>query len=190
MAHHKTFGRGKGFTALNPQPPNDVVNTPVNIAKQMIDLYQLEGTVLDPCRGKGAFYNNFPKNVKKEWCEIKEGIDFFEYNKQVDWIISNPPFSILDDFFEHSFKLSKNVVFLIPLSKLFSSFYRIDNVLNYGKIVSIDIISAGKCGFPFGFPVCSVHIKEGYEGETLITKWRKVGLSQNSLSDWGVYNGN
>jgi len=38
--------------------------------------------------------------VKKDWTEISEERDFFKYNKMVDWVVTNPPYSILDDIFK------------------------------------------------------------------------------------------
>ena len=174
VSHHEGFGRGKGFTAKNPQPPNDLVMTPVAVAKATIALYDIPSgsLILDPCRGDGAFYDNYPEDCDKQWCEITEGRDFFDRLNYADWIITNPPYSILDEFLTKSFEIADNIVFLIPLSKMFSSFRRIREILGYGNIVSIDLISASKCGFPFGFPACAFHMKRGYEGKTLITEWR------------------
>tara|TARA_R100000008_G_scaffold38003_1_gene21646 strand:+ start:23 stop:559 length:537 start_codon:yes stop_codon:yes gene_type:complete len=176
MAQHDGFGRGKGFTAVNPQPPNDLVMTPNHIAQQTIGLYDIPtgATILDPCRGDGAFYDNYPDHCIKTWCEITDGHDFFDYEGKVDWIITNPPYSILDEFLTKSFEVADNIVFLIPLSKMFSSFRRIREILDYGNIVSIDLISASKCGFPFGFPACAFYMKRGYEGRTMITEWRRA----------------
>jgi type I restriction-modification system DNA methylase subunit len=170
MSHHETFGRGKGFTAKNPQPPNDLISTPIKIAKLIISLYDIphNNSILDPCKGGGSFYDNYPIANKKYWCEINEGKDFLIYENKVDWIITNPPYSILDDFLNKSFQISDNIVFLLPLSKMFSSLGRIRRILGFGNIVSIHIIGAGKCGFPFGFPACAFHIRKGYDGETLI----------------------
>jgi hypothetical protein len=50
--------------------------------------------VLEPFKGEGSFYNNFPDNVIKEWTEIQEGKDYQDYNKDIDWVISNPPFRL------------------------------------------------------------------------------------------------
>ena len=44
----------------------------------------------DPFRGKGVYYDNFPAANKKEWCEIEDGKDFFEFNGKVDVICSQP----------------------------------------------------------------------------------------------------
>jgi len=56
--------------------------------------------VLDAFGGKFVFYNNYPRFVKKDWTEITEGRDFFKYNKMVDWVVTHPPYSILDDIFK------------------------------------------------------------------------------------------
>ena len=166
MAIHETFGKGKYVLK-----PNDKVYTPEKVALEMIDFYNLEGKVLDPFRGGGIFYNNFPSHVDKYWCEIDDDKDFFEFNEEIDWIISNPPYSIFDEGLQHSFKISKNVVYLVPFSKVVSSLGRIKSVLNYGNIKSIKIIGASRCGFPFGFPACAIHIQKGYSGETIIEMW-------------------
>ena len=161
------FGKGKFITSGNK--PNDKCYTPLNIAKQIIELYDLQGKlVLDAFKGKGAFYNQYPVNCIKDWCEIDEGRDFFEYNKRVDWIITNPPYSIFDEVLEHSFKIAKNIVYLVPLSKVFTSMGRIRNILKFGNIKDIYIISASKCGFPFGFPACAIYLEKGYRGKTTI----------------------
>ena len=63
--------------------------------------------VLDPCRGDGAFYNNFPSNVKKDWCEINEGRDFFDYDEKCDTIMTNAPFVPRKLFWDFVVKGSK-----------------------------------------------------------------------------------
>ena len=100
----------------------DKVYTPPKIAKRIIDSFDLKGKVLDPFKGKGAFYDNFPETVEKDWCELDEGKDFFNYNDPVDWIVSNPPYSIFNKVIEHSFELSDNIVYLIQINKITSSF--------------------------------------------------------------------
>ena len=160
----KSFGSGKGL--VTGKKPNDDIMTPPVIAKQIIKKFDIKGKVLDAFRGEGAFYNQLEGD--KNWCEIKEGRDFFEYNEKVDWIISNPPYSIFDEVLIHSFEISDNIVYLVPLSKVVSSFRRIRAIKQYGGVPYIFIISASKCGFPFGFPACAIHMKRGYEGLTQI----------------------
>jgi hypothetical protein len=160
------FGSGKGLRTS--KKANDKIFTPLPIAKKIIDLFPLYGKVLDPFKGKGAFYEQYPDFVDKDWCEIEDGRDFFDYTEKVDWIISNPPYSIFDEVLEHSFEIADNVVYLVPLSKIFTSLGRIRKIFNFGNIKEIHILSAGKCGFPFGFPACAIWFQKGYVGKTII----------------------
>jgi hypothetical protein len=166
MAIHKNFGKGKGLTT--ELKPNDKIFTPLNIAKEIIAMFDLQGTVLDAFMGNGAFYNQYPNNVKKDWCEIDKGKDFFKYTEKVDWIITNPPYSILENVLYHSFKIADNIVYLVPLSKIVSSIGRIRKISKFGGVPLVYILSASKCGFPFGFPCCAIHIKKDYSGKTQI----------------------
>ena len=161
----KTFGKGK---LLNGNKPNDDIMTPVEISKKILEMFDIKGTILEPFKGDGSFYNQFPDDCNKDWCEIKENKDFLEYNKKVDWIISNPPYSIFDEVLEHSFEIADNIVYLVPLSKVVSSMGRIRKIKAYGGVPYIYIMSASKCNFPFGFPVCVIHIQRNYDGITNI----------------------
>jgi len=73
--------------------------TPDELAKQLIlevDLHD-DDIILEPFRGEGAFYNNLPEYVKKEWCEIEDGRDYKDHEGHIDWVISNPPFKLEHD---------------------------------------------------------------------------------------------
>jgi hypothetical protein len=87
---------------LVPRNGNDKVFTPDYLAKAIIQHFKPYGSILDPCRGKGAFYNNFPDHCVSAWCEIDEGIDFFEYtngtNFHYDFSIGNFPWSQIRAF--------------------------------------------------------------------------------------------
>lgn len=148
---------------------NDKCMTPPKIAEELCMLLPVDAldSCLDAFRGDGAFYRFLPSLVT-DWCEIDDGRDFFDYNKHADWIISNPPYSIFDAVLYHSFKIANNVAYLVPLSKVFSSMGRIRKWQAYGNIKAIWILSASKCGFPFGFPAAFVWWKKGYTGETKI----------------------
>ena len=144
--------------------PNDVVFTPDHMAKKIVSLYKLSGKILEPCSGEGVFLKYLPKDT--EWCEITKGRDFFEFKDKVDWIVTNPPYSNFDRFLDHAFELSNNVVFLVPVAKILKSWGTIIKIKKYGGIVSIWLVPASKCGFPFGFPAGSFHFKKGYKGLT------------------------
>ena len=160
----------KGRKKFIGDNPNDKVYTPETLARQIISLYNLQGKVLDPFKGGGAFYNQLPSTTINMWCEIDKGVDFFEFNEKVDWIISNPPYSIYTEVIKKSMEIADNIVYLVPLSKVVSSMGRLREIHQYGGIVSIHYFSSGRANFPFGFPSCAIYIKKNYKGDTTIVE--------------------
>ena len=159
--------------ALSDTSPNprDVVYTPVEWARDIVAFFSPAGICLDPCRGGSAFYDFLPE--PRRWCEIAEGVDFFEFNGQVDWIVSNPPYSKFGRWLDHSLGLAENIVYLIPVNKLLSSLPRLGKVYDYGGIRHIRHYGSGRdAGFPFGFPVGAVHLRRGYDGPIDISWYR------------------
>jgi len=155
----------------------DIVYTPDNISRHIIDFLKPEGKCLDPCRGDGAFYKFMPQGT--DYCEISEGKDFFEYNKSVDWVIGNPPYSIFEDFLKKAFEISENVSYLVPTNKIFQRQVIMDLINKWGGIKSIIIYGSGQLiDFPFGFSVGNFYFKKGYNGETRIIMGMKTINSQ------------
>jgi hypothetical protein len=147
----------------------DSVMTPDHIAKAILLHYKPNGSLLDPARGTGAFYNKM--SGKKDWCEIKDGRDFLKYKKKVDWIITNPPYSIYDEFLKHSFEVSDNVVFLCPIAKAFKSLSLQKLVNQYGGLKEIWMMGGGSiAGFSFGFPIGCLHYQRDYMGDIKFTQ--------------------
>ena len=100
--------------------PNDVFITPLELAKKHIETidYQESEVWYDPFKNSGNYYNNFP-NDRKEWSEILEGRDFFTFDKDVDIICSNPPYSMIDKVLEKSIELKPRVIsYLIGVNNL------------------------------------------------------------------------
>jgi hypothetical protein len=141
----------------------DIVYTPRHISKGIIDFLKPKGNILDPCKGDGAFYD-FLTNA--DYCEIQEGKDFFDYEKKVDWIIGNPPYSVFEDFLRYSFEISDNVSFLVPTNKVFQRQVIMEMINKYGGVRSQIIYGSGALiDFPFGFSVGNFHFQKGYKGK-------------------------
>jgi hypothetical protein len=73
--------------------------TPSELAKQLIlKLDIMPNDILyEPFKGEGSFYDNFPIGNIKHYTEIEEGLDYKNFNQNVDWIITNPPFQLDGD---------------------------------------------------------------------------------------------
>jgi len=155
----------------------DDVQTNFETARWIVNYFNPEGTILEPCRGRGHFYHQF--NKPKHWCEIKDGRDFFAWTTPVDWIITNPPYSIYDHFLRHSFALADNVVFFAPIAKAFKSNQVQEMVLRYGGLKEIIYMGGGsRHGFAFGFPVGCLHYRRGYTGDCKITYSRSKDTNE------------
>jgi hypothetical protein len=114
--------------------PNDIFITPLELAKKQISMidYDLDDLWIDPFKNSGNFYNQFPTD-KKDWCEILEGRDFFNYDKKVDIICSNPPYSCIDDILKKSVELKPRIItYLIGMGNLTSKRIEYMNKNGYG----------------------------------------------------------
>lgn len=79
------------------ETPNDEFMTPSELAKKLLALVPVEAddSVLDSAPGEGAFTVD------------KASPDFFLWNEPVDWIVTNPPYSKVDAYLEHSCEVAK-----------------------------------------------------------------------------------
>jgi hypothetical protein len=138
--------------------------TPKWVAKDMVSYFSPDGTILEPFKGSGVFTELMPS---ASWCEIDEGIDFFQWREPVDWIVTNPPYSKTRLCFNHATKLATNIVFLVPLRNIFSGYGFVCEIYRYGGIAAIRLYgTGGRVGFPMGNAVGAFHFQRGYTGPT------------------------
>lgn len=146
----------------------DTVYTKPETAKWVVDYFKPQGSILEPAAGKNVFYDLF--EGEKYRCEISDGTDFLDWDKKVDWIITNPPFSIYDVFLQKAFSVANDVVFFVPIAKAFKSNKIQQMVIEYGGLKEIVYMGGGsKHGFAFGFPVGCLHYQKGYKGDCKVT---------------------
>jgi hypothetical protein len=144
--------------------PSDVVYTRPEVALKIVDYFkpqfEHDDFFLDPCYGAGAFLDLLPPN--KIGLEIQDGLDFFQFKDHaVDWVITNPPWSLYELFLLHSFEVSDNVVFLVDLVKVFKNTRLEDKISKYGGIKEIVHMGTGyRLGFKLGFPVGCIHYQK------------------------------
>jgi hypothetical protein len=112
----------------------DVFYTPKQVAIthiQSIEVFPDEH-MYDPFAGKKVYYDNFPTE-NKSWTELSDGKDFFAYDKKGGVIISNPPYSIIDDVLKHTLMLEPRVFsYLLLEGKMTPRRLEIINKAGYG----------------------------------------------------------
>ena len=104
----------------------DVFYTPLSLVKthlEYVKKYIEDGDIIfDPFFGTGNYYNTYNEYFKNNtfvFTEISMGLDFFAYDKKVEAIISNPPYSMIDKVLEKSVQLNPRVIsYLIGLHNL------------------------------------------------------------------------
>ena len=155
---------------------NDVVMTPKHIAKALIDHFKPEGKILEPCKGTGNFLKYLPEDT--QWCEISEGRDFMDFKEKVDWIITNPPWSKVRKFMNHSMVISDNVVFLTTIVHLWMK-ARLRDVKRKGFGIREIVIFETPTSFPAGgFQVGAFHLQRGYEGDIRFKNLGKITVEK------------
>ena len=60
------------FIPKHNTPERDIIMTPEPCAIDIISHFSPTGSILDPCRGEGAFYNNIQYHVKKIGVNLKK----------------------------------------------------------------------------------------------------------------------
>jgi len=173
-----------GHSIKKRTTPNDVFITPLDLAKSHIDMiqYTMHGNLqfqrvsgglwLDSCKNSGSYFNQFPHD-NKEYCEILEGIDFFDYQGSPYVICDNPPYSILDSWFKKVISLNPQVYScLIGINNLTARRIEWFEKAGYG-IKKLKMLKVQKW---YGMSVIVVFEKEC---ESIIEIDRKVYYSQD-----------
>jgi transcriptional regulator with XRE-family HTH domain len=156
--------KGRRLVPAQNSPNRDIVFTPRSLAKAVIDHHPLNGLVLDPCRGDGAFYDQFPDHVDARRCEITEGRDFLSWQVPVEWIVTNPPWSKFRSFLVHGMKVSENVVFLAALNH-YGTKARQSDIRRYGFGMRSVLFVPTPRDFPqSGLQLCAVWLRRGWKG--------------------------
>jgi hypothetical protein len=141
---------------------NDVVQTPVDLAKRLVAHFRPQGRVLEPCKGDGNIFRFLPKDA--DWCEITAGRDFFAWHERVDWILTNPPWSQIRPFLAHAMSVADNVVFLLTVNHIWTK-ARIRDIQSASFGLKEIALVEMPPSFPqSGFQLGAVHIARGWAG--------------------------
>ena len=110
----KKVGSNKNYWSSDFTTPEELVKDLLNLVP-----FKKNDSVIDAGSGlRKVWFNNIPTN-NKESVEIKDGEDFKEYNKKVDWVVGNPPFTEFISFiFKSSEICKKGFAFLTNHSRI------------------------------------------------------------------------
>lgn len=132
------------MAALKPKSERnafDTYETPEWAVKCLFDLVPIKKgwSYMEPCRASGRFYNELP--IGSAWAEIREGVDYLHTPyKRVDCIITNPPYSLAQEFVEKAHNDADVIIMLLRLGFLesmrreeFWKKYPLDNLITLSK---------------------------------------------------------
>jgi len=157
--------------------------TPPEVALDIVRFFRPHGHTLEPFVGDGAFRDALVQFHRERagyfgalsrvfWCDLEEGFDFFAWDQEVNWIVTNPPYSILTDVMRHCFEVAQRTVLLVPMSKIYSSAPRMELVRRVAGIESQYVLGVGReLGFNSGFPFAAIQFTRGYHGPAT-THWK------------------
>ena len=149
---------------------DDVVMTPVELAIKLIAHFNPSGKGLEPCRGTGNIWRNLDN---ADWCEITDGKDFFDYNEKVDYIFTNPPWSQIRRFLQHSYEIADEIYMLFTINHLWTK-ARLKDMRKAGFGIKEICIFDTPSNFPqSGFQVGMMHLSKDYKGNIKIKELDK-----------------
>jgi|LSQX01.3.fsa_nt_gb hypothetical protein len=141
LERHRQQGTRRLSQSRKKRPP-DWDQTPKDICQRIIQLIDWDDNefVLEPFCGDGNFYNNLPGWVRKDWCEIKKGRDFFSYRgPSPETIITNPPFrdsaggkNLVVPCLERCLHLARRRVIIFVSHKILAAITPPDRLRKYG----------------------------------------------------------
>ncbi len=110
-----------GLLACKGKGRPDNFQTPQYAIKDLLKyLPELTGKVWEPCMGKGNIIRAFADfGVDAIGTDVESGVDFLTTDfDEYDYIITNPPYSLKDEFLTRCYESGKPFALLLPLTAL------------------------------------------------------------------------
>lgn len=115
--------KGKNFSCNNvssKRRASDAYSTPYSLTRLLLNKVRLYGSVLEPACGEGAIVKvlkEYDKDKIKITAYDKE-TDFLKEKRHFDFVLTNPPFSLSEQFIDKALEVADETYFLLPLSYL------------------------------------------------------------------------
>ncbi len=106
---------------------DDTMFTPANAVHVFLKSEKFEGKGWEPASGCGNISKCFSPPLMSsdistaEWVYGEKGVDFLKTYREVDFIITNPPFVLAMDFAKHALKCANKVAMLLRVQFLESN---------------------------------------------------------------------
>ena len=137
-----------GHNSNNDREENDFYPTPDNATQSLLDRQKFDGNIWECACGNGAM----SKLMIKEGYDVyssdlidrgygETGIDFLQSTKQVDNIVTNPPFNLATEFTTHAFTLAKKKVVMLSKISYLEGIKRREQIFNKKKLEKVLIFS-------------------------------------------------
>lgn len=153
---------------------SDEVQTPDELALAIVRHFKIEGIIMEPCAGDGAFLRAFEKAGGIQWlsCEIKEGTDFLADTRTgYSTICTNPPWSKFRAFLQRSMASeTHNIIFLVTVNHAWTK-ARVRDVHEAGFGLKEILLCEMPKSFPqSGFQLGAVHWQRGWSGDVKLSR--------------------
>ena len=158
-----------GHNANNDREENDFYPTPDNATQSLLDRQKFDGNIWECACGNGAMSKLMINNgydvyssdlINRGYGET--GIDFLQSTKQVDNIVTNPPFNLATEFTTHAFTLAKKKVVMLSKISYLEGIKRREVIFNQKKLEKVLVFSkrvafGGKGLMAFGWFIYDVN---------------------------------
>ena len=137
-----------GHNANNDREENDFYPTPDNATQSLLDRQKFDGNIWECACGNGAMSKLMINNgydvyssdlINRGYGET--GIDFLQSTKQVDNIVTNPPFNLATEFTTHAFTLARKKVVMLSKISYLEGIKRREQIFNKRKLEKVLIFS-------------------------------------------------
>tara|TARA_Y100001937_G_C6909236_1_gene236805 strand:- start:2 stop:556 length:555 start_codon:yes stop_codon:yes gene_type:complete len=137
-----------GHNANNDREENDFYPTPINATQSLLDRQKFDGNIWECACGDGAMSELLIKSgydvyssdlIDRGYGET--GIDFLQSTKQVDNIVTNPPFNLATEFTTHAFTLARKKVVMLSKVSYLEGLKRRKEIFDKKKLEKVLIFS-------------------------------------------------
>lgn len=154
----------KSLIPKKNSPDRDKFYTPQDLADKIIDHFKPSGYCVDPCSGKGAFYESMKRYSENVDCyELDAGDDFLDDIPftSYDWSISNWPWSKFRAFLKKNMYCANNIVSLCTINHIFGLRARLRDIKEAGFFIRECLLCETPKNFPqSGFQLGAVYLSK------------------------------